>query len=109
LHPGGEVVIPIYTFEPESNLVNITYYADGGVGLGPSQGVFPSASNFTLGWYWNFTSLKEQANRSYISEPALCQLCKIPSSIPFVPGVYTIGVSDEWGQTHVIHFQVTDP
>jgi hypothetical protein len=103
----GVVVIPIYTFGPESDLVNITYYADGGVGLGPSQGVFPSTSNFTPGGYWNFTSLKEQANGAYISEPALCQLCKIPSSSPFVPGVYTIGVSDEWGQYNVIHFQVS--
>jgi hypothetical protein len=102
----GEVVIPIYTFEPESDLVNITYYADGGVGLGSSQGVFPSTSNFTLGGYWNFTSLEEQAKGSYISEPALCQLCKVPSSSPFVPGVYTIGVSDEWGEVNVIHFQV---
>jgi hypothetical protein len=100
------VAIPIYTFEPNSDIINITYFADGGVGLQP-VGLFQSASHFTLGGYWNLTSLAEQANGSYISEPALCQLCGVPSSTPFAPGVYTVGVVDEWGQYDVLHFQVS--
>jgi|GEM_PF-3528954 len=102
------VAIPTYTFEPNSDIVNITYFADGGVGLQP-VGLFPSASHFTLGGYWNVTSLAEQANGSYVSEPALCQLCGVPSSTPFAPGVYTVGVVDEWGQCDVLHFQVRGP
>jgi hypothetical protein len=97
---------PIYTFEPNSNMINITYFADGGAGLQP-VGLFRSASQLTLDGYWNLTSLAEQANGSYISEPAVCQLCKAPSSTPFARGVYTVGVADEWGQSEVLHFQVS--
>jgi hypothetical protein len=99
------VIVPTYTFEPESNVINITYLGSGGGHGGPFS--VRAATNFTLEGYWNLTSLEEQANGSYISEPALCQLCKVPSFMPFVPGVYTIGVSDEWGQFDVIHFQVS--
>jgi hypothetical protein len=105
---AGEGIVPIYAFEPSSDLVEISYFAPGG-GSG-SLGIFRSASHFTLGGYWNLTTLAEEANGSsipYISEPALCQLCKAPSSIPFAPGVYTVGVSEEWGQFVVLHFQVT--
>jgi len=100
------VAIPTYTFEPNSDMINITYFADGGAGH-QSVGLFRSASEFTLGGYWNLTSLEEQANGSYVSEPAVCQLCKVPSSTPFAPGVYTIGVTDEWDQYDVLHFKVS--
>ena len=104
--PGvNTVAIPIYTFQPESNLINITFIADGGAGLQP-LGIFRAASDLALSGYWTLSSLVEQASGSYISDPAVCALCEIPSSIPFAPGVYTIGVSDEWGQANVIHFQV---
>jgi hypothetical protein len=96
---------PTYTFEPNSDLINITYFADGGAGFG-HVGLFRSASHFTIDGYWNLAALAEQANGSYISEPALCQLCGVPSSTPFAPGVYTVGVVDEWGQYDVLHFQV---
>jgi hypothetical protein len=29
-----------------------------------------------------------------------------PIATPFVPGVYTLAVSDEWGQAAVLHFTV---
>jgi hypothetical protein len=102
------VAIPTYTFEPNNDIINITYFADGGAGLQP-VGLFRSAAHLTLGGYWNLASLVEQANGSYISEPALCQLCGVPSSTPFTPGVYTVGVVDEWGQYDVLHFQVSGP
>jgi hypothetical protein len=101
---NDEIIVPTYAFEPESDVINITYFGSGG-GHG-SLGTARAVSNFTLGGYWNFTNLEEQANGSLISEPALCRLCKVPSTIPFVPGVYTVGVSDEWGQYDVVHFQV---
>ena len=31
-----------------------------------------------------------------------------PEATPFVPGVYTVAVCDEWGQAVVIHFTVTN-
>jgi hypothetical protein len=114
--PGaGGVAIPTYTFEPNSDLINITYFADGGAGFG-QVGFFRSSTHLAVGGYWNLTVLQEQANSSINSNnysydycvSAVLLVCEIPQSIPFVPGVYTIGVTDEWGQFNVIHFQVSE-
>lgn len=95
--------IPKYTFEPNSDLINITAQFDSGVGVRP-LGQFQLASHFTVSGYWNLTGLA--ATNTSICEPAVLHACELPASTPFAPGVYTIGVADEWGQVNVLHFQV---
>jgi hypothetical protein len=96
--------IPSYTFEPNSDIINMTVLFDGGAGNRP-MGLFQLSSNFTIGGYWDLASASE--NNPSICEPAVLNLCAPPPSTPFAPGVYTIGVSDEWGQYDVLHFQVS--
>jgi hypothetical protein len=103
---GFSPTFPYATFAPNSDLVNLTAQFDGGVGIRPI-GQFQLASNFTVGGYWNLADLAGQADSSYVCEPAASNSCaSLPPSTPFGPGVYTIGVSDEWGQYDVLHFQV---
>jgi hypothetical protein len=96
--------IPTYTFEPNSDLINATGFFDGGAGTRPI-GQFRLSSNFTMSGYWSVTSLA--SGDPSICEPAVSNRCAPPPLIPFVPGVYTVGVSDELGQFNVLHFQVT--
>jgi hypothetical protein len=104
---GFSPSVPYVTFEPNSDVVNLTAQFDGGVGIRPI-GQFQLASNFTVSGYWNLINLAGQANSSYVCEPAASNSCaSLPPSTPFGPGVYTIGVSDEWGQYDVLHFQVS--
>jgi hypothetical protein len=102
---GSGTAFPTYTFESSSDLINITYFASGGAGFG-QVGLFRSASHLTVGGYWSLTSLAEQANGTDICEPAVLNVCTLPASTQFAPGVYTVGVTDEWGQFNVLHFQV---
>jgi hypothetical protein len=96
--------IPSYAFEPNSDIINMTVFFDGGAGSRP-MGLFQLSSNFTIGGYWDLASASE--NNPSICEPAVLNHCAPPPSTPFAPGVYTIGVSDEWGQYDVLHFQVS--
>jgi hypothetical protein len=109
----GASAVPTYTFEPDSMLVNVTYFADGGAGFG-KVGVFPAATSLVLGGYWDLATLQRNAtsdfsNPDYVYDyciSAVSLFCEIPQSSPFYPGAYTIGVSDEWGQFIVLHFSV---
>ena len=58
--------------------------------------------NFTTTGYWDLQALTSELN-----PPILGALLpgSLPS-IPFSPGVYTIGVADEWGQAAVLHVTV---
>ncbi len=96
-------IVPEYTFEPSSSLINVTFLAGGGVGY-RTLGLFRPASNSIVDGYWNITSLARNNPPIYV--PAVPNLCVPPPSTPFVPGVYTLGVADEWGQSIVLHFQV---
>jgi hypothetical protein len=104
-------VFPTYTFDPSSNLVNITYIADGGAGFGNS-GIYRAATSLVVGGYWNLTSLQQNAKASDADQTAdycisaVALFCRIPQSSPLSAGAYTIGVSDEWGQVDVLHFSV---
>lgn len=95
---------PEFTFEPNNNIINMTGFFSGGVGSS-TLGQFQLASHFTATGYWNVTSLAE--NNPDTCVPAVPNHCSPPQSTPFAPGVYTIGVSDEWGQYDVLHFQVS--
>lgn len=104
---GG--VLPYFTFEPDSSVIDMTIFASASGG--GSVGLFPAVSSFTIGGYWNVTSLSQ-------SNPAICvpavpvasgesgDWCAPPPSMPFTPGVYTVGVSDEWEQSVMFHFTV---
>src|SRR5438445_5787597 len=99
-------IIPEWTFEPNSNLINVTYFADGGVGY-RTLGLFRLATSFTASGYWNLSGLA--VNKTSVCEPAVLDRCGLPTSTPFAPGVYTIGVADEWGQFNLLHFKVSGP
>jgi LysM repeat protein len=103
---GFSPSIPSFAFEPNSDQVNLTVQYPGGVG-NRNIGVFQLASNFTVSGYWNLTSLA--ANNPSICAPAVLNRCALPPSTPFAPGVYTVGVADEWGQYNVLHFHVSGP
>jgi hypothetical protein len=104
---GWSPSIPYIIFEPNGDGVNLTAQFDGGAGI-HTLGQFQLASNFTISGYWNLINLAEGANSTYVCEPATSNSCpSLPPSTPFGPGVYTVGVADEWGQYDVLHFQVT--
>jgi len=58
--------------------------------------------NFTTNGYWDL------ANQSQLNPPVLGMQIppRPPIPTPFVPGAYTLAVSDEWGQAAVLHFTV---
>ena len=65
-------------------------------------GPFPLEFNFTTSGYWDLQALSSELN-----PPILGSLTpgSLPS-LPFTPGVYTIGVADEWGLSVVLHVTV---
>jgi hypothetical protein len=96
---------PLFTFEPYSDVINMSGVFSGGAGV-QHVGYYPAASNFTVSGYWNASSLSQ--NDPTVCVPAVPSHCSPPPSVQFIPGVYTIGVSDEWGQFVVLHFQVSN-
>jgi hypothetical protein len=88
------------TFEPESSVANVTetYSPPTNVTLAPSS----MSISFTTDGYWNLTTIV-----SYDS-PIICFTCttNLPVATPYVPGVYTVAVSDEWGQVALLHVAV---
>jgi hypothetical protein len=97
-------IIPDYTFQPTSDMVNVTVLAGGGAGY-RTVGLFPLASSFVVRGYWNASALA--SNGPSVCEPAVQDVCTAPPDSPFTPGVYTVGVADEWGQFNLLHFRVT--
>jgi len=92
-------------FQPMSDEVNIT--GVGGVSNISNQtlGSFHLKQNFTTGGYWNLRSLAGELNIPIIGDGGSPNTP--PDSAPFVPGVYTVAVADEWGQSVVSHFTVS--
>jgi len=89
-------------FQPKSDQANITgrySVTNTNQTLGP----FNLQLNFTTSGYWDLQNLSKELN-----PPILGQLYppESPSSIAFVPGVYTVAVEDEWGQEVIMHFFV---
>jgi hypothetical protein len=97
---GG--VINEVSFQPMSDQVhiagNICVAHCNYETLGPYRLEF----NFTTTGYWDLQALTSELN-----PPILGALTpgSLPS-LPFAPGVYTIGVADEWGQAVVLHVTV---
>jgi hypothetical protein len=89
-------------FQPNSDEANLTgYICSLSCYTGP-LGPYELSLNFTAHGYWDVQYLANSLNVPIIGELPPSQ----PYSLPFVPGVYTVAVGDEWGQVDVLHFQV---
>jgi hypothetical protein len=87
-------------FQPNSGLVSLTGIYDV-TNSNQTLGPFHMSLNFTTGGYWDLRSLSRELN-----PPILGDRQNSPTYIPFVQGVYTVAVADEWGQAVVLHFTV---
>jgi hypothetical protein len=90
-------------FQPTGSQANIT----GTSYQNRTHGPFQLSVSFTTSGYWTLPSnpggnglvpFTVVGPGQYPPEP--------PKATPFVPGVYTVAVCDEWGQAVVLHFTV---
>jgi len=89
------------TFSPESSLANVTVNNLSGANVTLAPRIM--STSFTTDGYWNLQ------NFSQFNSPLICLSCQNPPiAAPFVPGVYTLAVSDQWGQVAVLHLSVGD-
>ena len=89
-------------FQPNSDQVNLTGLYDvdqSNQTLGP----FHMSLSFTTGGYWNLQNLSSELNIPILGEGYPKDN---PVYTPFVPGVYTVAVADEWGQVAIRHVTV---
>jgi hypothetical protein len=68
-------------------------------------GPYPLQFNFTTTGYWDLQALPSELNPPILGEPNPGSL----PLLPFAPGVYTMAVADEWGQSVVLHVTVESP
>lgn len=109
---GLSSMIDHVIFQPTSSTANIT--GIGGVSAsGPinmTAGPFHTSNSFTTRGSWDLSSALSQLLNG--SQPAIItnnkpeQAANIPPTTSFSPGIYTIGISDEWGQNIIFHFDV---
>ncbi len=90
-------------FQPMSDQVNLTGVGGSSNISNQTVGPFHLKQNFTTGGFWNLRSLAGELNIPIIGDGGNTP----PDSVPFVPGVYTVAVADEWGQVAVMHFTVS--
>ena len=90
-------------FQPGSGRVTLTGVYDV-TNSNQTLGPFHMSLNFTTKGYWDLRSLSRELNPPIIGDR---EDPKVPPTyVPFVQGVYTVGVADEWGQAVVLHFSV---
>lgn len=100
----GNGVIDHVVFQPSSSIANLT---------GLVNGLAPPPTNETLGpirlanYYVTDGSWNASSIMGYIAYVRYTPSIEPPVATPFVPGVYTVAVCDEWGQAVILHFQVT--
>lgn len=76
-------------------------------------------ANFTVDGYWAYPINSSEAEDIFTPPTPECTASGIPDCITyqfpeagpfaqhgFIPGLYTLAVADEWGQTDIIHFTV---
>ena len=116
---GGSV--SYVSFHPESSNVTTT----GSFCISACEPVHPSynlTSSFSVNGYWGYPLNQSEAGDIYTPSTASCYSspgqsvsCGVTYNYPevgpiaqhlFTPGVYTLVVSDEWGQTALLHFSV---
>lgn len=84
-------------FQPDSDNATLTGESCFGSCTNATIGTYALTLNFTTHGYWDLPYL------ATVSPPA--GIPGQPYSLPFLPGVYTVAVADEWGQVNVLHFQ----
>jgi hypothetical protein len=99
---SGGATLQYMTFGPDSSMANITetYYPPTNETLPPTS----MSISFTTQGYWNLTSIVPYES------PVICPSCttSLPVATPYIPGVYTVAVSDDWGQVALLHVTVQD-
>jgi hypothetical protein len=88
-----------------SNSSQVILTGSSGNGFGPLPGPYQLSLNFTTSGYWDLQNNSEQ----FLNAPIIGQQCcnNPPIATPFTPGVYTIAVSDGWGEAAILQFTVT--
>lgn len=97
-------------FQPTSDIatLNGTYYSATAV---PTRvGPLHLATNFTVSGYWDFPVTQAEAQDIYTPYDGgvtfrYPEVSPIPAH-DFTPGFYTVAVTDEWGQSTILHFSV---
>ena len=107
--------VKFVVFQPDSDQANLT----GTVmiaGEVPHQplGTYHVESNFSVAGYWGYPLSAFGDSGDLYTPTGSGSSFQYPEVGPltshaFVPGVYTLAVADEWGQTVVIHFTVAAP
>jgi len=92
-------------FQPHSDAANLTGESCFASCINATLGTYALTLNFTTNGYWDVQYLANSGNVPIIGEPPGPPSSQ-PYSLPFVPGVYTVAVGDEWGQVDVLHLQV---
>lgn len=120
-YPFGcmEGVSPSYVqFGPNSSMANVTGTFCGGA-CSPESNVFNLTSTFNVSGYWAYPINSSEAEDAFTPPTPECTSSGIPDCIgfqypevgpfaqhAFIPGLYTLAVADEWGQTVILHFAV---
>ncbi len=89
-------------FQPDSSLANLTGVYDVSATNG-TLGPYHLSANFTTRGYWDLLNNSRLLNPPIIGDQIPPNP---PIATPFVPGAYTVGIEDEWGQTVILHFVV---
>ena len=90
-----------FTFAPNSTLARITSLYDVTDGISTYGPVNASVTVTTNGYWDNSSSMAYS-----VAYSGLGNYNQFPAEHPFVEGVYTIAIGDEWGQLVVIHITV---
>jgi hypothetical protein len=106
-------------FQPNSSVANATGTFCGGA-CSPESHLWNLTSIFSVSGYWAYPINSSEAEDVSTPPNPECLSSGIPDCITFnypevgpfaqhafIPGVYTLAVVDEWGQTVVLHFAVT--
>jgi hypothetical protein len=98
-------------FQPDSDEVNLTGVVGVNGELSHRQlGTYSLDTNFTVSGYWWYpvTSADSGDLNTPVPGGFTFQYPEVSptDSTPFVPGVYTLIVGDEWGQVYLTHFTV---
>jgi hypothetical protein len=99
------VTLDHVVLEPNGDLANVTGVFCSLTCDNETQGPYRLTGSFTTNGYWDPEYLANDLNAPIIPITAN-QYVTTPRSFPFLPGVYTVAVGDEWGEVNVLHFQV---
>jgi hypothetical protein len=85
----------------------------------PDNNRYDLEANFTVGGYWAYPINSSEATDIFTPPTPECTSSGIPDCVSFqfpevgpfaqhgfMPGLYTLVVADEWGQTEILHFAV---